>query len=110
MNLEKRVEHGGFHYIHSIKHDAASRSLTFEFTKAPEEMSSAKRFLIFEDVEDYSAEVDVDSAFEEATDGVIDSLIALSEYLHEGKLMYEVLTEDRVFNFHTKTAPRIEDV
>jgi hypothetical protein len=110
MNLEKRVEEGGFYYIHSIKHDAAKRSLTVELMKAPEEMSSAKRFLIFEDIEDYSQEVDQDTAIEEAADGVIDSLIGLSEYLHEDKLKYEIVTEDRVFNFYTNTKPRIEDV
>ena len=109
MNLEKRVEEGGFYYIHSINHDATKRSLTVELMKAPEEMSLAKRFLIFEDVEDYSEEVDSD-AIEEAEDGVIDSLIGLSEYLHEGKLRYELVTEDRVFNLHTNTKPRIEDV
>jgi len=38
MNLEKRVEEGGFYYIHSIEHDVANRSLAFEFIKAPEEM------------------------------------------------------------------------
>ena len=110
MNLEKRVEEGGFYYIHSINHDAAKRSLTVEFMKAPEEMSPAKRFLIFEDIEDYAEEVDSDTAIEEAEDGVIDSLIGLSEYQHEGKLMYELVTEDRVFNLHTNTKPRIEDV
>ncbi len=110
MNLEKRVEEGGFYYIHSINHDAAKRSLTVEFMKAPEEMSPAKRCLIFEDVEDYSEVVDRDTVIEEAEDGVIDSLIGLSEYAFEGKLRYELLTEDRVINFHTNTKPRIEDV
>jgi hypothetical protein len=110
MSLEKRVGDGGFYYIRSISRDAEKRMLTVEFMKAPEEMSPARRFLIFEDVEDYSAEVDRDTAIEEAEDGVIDSLIGLSEYLHEGKLRYELVTEDRVFNFHTKATPRIEDV
>jgi hypothetical protein len=39
MSLEKRVEEGGFYYIHSIKHDTAKNSLTVELMKAPEEMS-----------------------------------------------------------------------
>ena len=73
-------------------------------------MSRAKRFLIFEDIEDYSEEVNRESAFEEAEDGVIDSLIGLSEYLYEGKLRYELVTEDRVFNLQTFTQPRIVDV
>ena len=110
MSLEKRVEEGGFYYIRSINHDAANRRLTVEFMKAPEEMSPARRFLIFEDVEDYSEEIDEETAIEEAADGVIDSLIGLSEYLHEGQPRYELVTEDRVFDFHTKTDPRIEDV
>jgi hypothetical protein len=110
MSLEKRVEEGGFYYIHSINHDAAKKSLTVEFMKAPEEMSPARRFLIFEDVEDYSEEIDRVTAIEGAADGVIDSLIGLSEYLRDGKLRYELVTEDRVFNFHTKAKPRIEDV
>jgi hypothetical protein len=110
MSLEKRVEEGGFYYIHSINHDAVKKSLTVEFMKAPEEMSPARRFLIFEGIEDYSEEIDRDTAIEEAADGVIDSLIGLSEYLHDGKLRYELVTEDRVFNFHTKAKPRIEDV
>lgn len=110
MSLEKKVEEGGFYYIYSINHDAAKNSLTTEFMTVPEEMSPAKRFLVFENIEDYSEEVDEDTAIEEAADGVIDSLIGVSEYLHEGRLRYELVTEDRVFNFHTKTIPRIEGV
>lgn len=108
MSLEKRVGEGGFYYIHGFNHDAAKRSFTVEFMKAPEEMSPARRFLVFEDIEDYSEEVDSETAIEEAADGVIDSLIELSEYLHDGKLWYELVTEDRVFNFRTETKPRIE--
>jgi hypothetical protein len=110
MSLEKRVEEGGFYYIHSISHDAAKKSLTVEFMKAPEEMSPARRFLVFEEVEDYSEEVDRDTAIEEVAGGVIDSLVGLSEYLHDGELRYELVTEDRVYNFHTKAEPRIEGV
>ena len=109
MNLEERIEEGGFYYIHSIKEDFARRSLIIELIKAPEEMSAARRLLIFEDIEDYSAEVDADSVIEKADDGVIDSLIAVGEYVYEDKLMYEVMMEDRVFNLHTKTKPRIEN-
>jgi hypothetical protein len=109
MSLEKEVEEGGFYYIRSINHDAAKRSLTIELTKAPEEMAPARRFLMFEDIEDYTEEVDRDTAIEEAADGIIDSLIGLSEYVHEGKPKYELVTEDRVYNFHTKTRPRIKD-
>ena len=109
MSLEKRVEEGGFYYIHSINHDAAKRSFTVELMKAPEEMSPARRFLIFEDVAEYSEEIERDTAIEEAPDGVIDSLIALSEYVHEGEMMYELVTEGRVVNFRTSREPRIED-
>jgi hypothetical protein len=109
MNLEKRVEEGGFYYIHRISYDPVGKSLTFEFMKAPEEMSPAKRFLIFEDVEDYSVEVNEDS-IEESEDGVIDSLIALGEYTEGENLGYAITTEDREFNFRTNTKPRIEDV
>ena len=110
MSLEKRVIEGGFYYIHSIKHDPVGQRLTIEFMKAPEEKSPARRFLTFSDIEDYSEEVDRDSAVEEAEDGVIDSLIGLEEFIKDGKLMYEVVTEDRVFDFSTNTKPRIEDV
>jgi predicted RNase H-related nuclease YkuK (DUF458 family) len=109
MNLEKRVEEGGFYYIRMINYDPVRKSLTFEFMKAPEEMSPARRFLVFEDVEDYSVKVDTDSAIEEAEDGVIDSLIALGEYTEGGKMGYAITTEDREFNFRTNTKPRIED-
>ena len=109
MNLEERVEEGGFYYIHRINYDPVGKILTFEFTKAPEEMSPARRFLIFEDVEDYSVEVDEDS-IEEAEDGVMDSLIALGEYTESGKLGYAITTEDREITFRTNTKPRIEDV
>jgi hypothetical protein len=109
MNLEKRVEEDGFYYIHSIQHDAENRSFIVELMKAPEEMSPVRRFLIFEGVEEYSEDIDRATAIEEAADGVIDSLIALSEYVHEGKPMYELVTEDRVFNFRADAEPRIED-
>ena len=110
MNLEKRVEEGGFYYIHRINYDPVGKSLTFEFMKAPEEMSPARRFLIFEDVEDYSVEVDADSAIAEAEDGVMDSLVALGEYTEGRNLGYAITTEDREFNFRTNTKPRIEDM
>ena len=109
MNLEERVEEGGFYYIHRINYDPVGKSLTFEFVKAPEEMSPAKRFLIFEGVENYSLEANVD-AIEEAEDGVIDSLIALGEYTEGENSGYAITTEDREFNFRTNTKPRIEDV
>ena len=108
MNLEERVEQGGFYYIHRINYDPVGKTLTFEFMKAPEEMSPARRFLIFENVEDYSVEVDEDS-IEEAEDGVIDSLVALGEYTEGGNVGYAITTEDREFNFRTNTKPRIED-
>jgi hypothetical protein len=109
MNLEKRVEQGGFYYIHMINYDPVGKMLTFELMKAPEEMSPARRFLIFEDVEDYSMEVDEDS-IEEAEDGVIDSLVGLGEYTEDGNVGYAITTEDREINFRTNTKPRIEDV
>ena len=109
MNLEKRVEEGGFYYIHRISYDPVAKSLTFEFMKAPEEMSQARRFLIFEGVEKYSVEVNEDS-IEEAEDGVIDSLIALGEYTEGRNFGYAITTEDREFNFRTNTKPRIEDM
>jgi hypothetical protein len=109
MNLEKRVEEGGFYYIHRINYDPVGKILTFEFMKAPEEMSPARRFLIFEAVENYSVELDEDY-IEEAEDGVIDSLIGLGEYSEGGNLGYAITTEDREFNFRTNKKPRIEDV
>jgi len=109
MNLEKSVEEGGFYYIRKIYYDPIGKILSFEFMRAPEEKSPVKRFLIFEAIEDYSVEVN-DSAVEEAEDGVIDSLIALGEYTEDGNLGYAITTEDREFNFHTNTKPRIEDV
>ena len=108
--LEKRVIEGGFYYIHSIKHGPVGKSLTIELMKAPEEKSLARRFLIFTDIKDYSEEIQRDSAIEEAKDGVIDSLIGLEEFIKDGKLMYEVVTEDRVLDFSTNTKPRIEAV
>jgi hypothetical protein len=108
MNLQMRLEEGGFYYIQSFKHDAANRSLTVGFTKAPEEKALATRLLMFEDVDVHNwSEV---SACKEAADGIIDSLIGLTEYLHEGKKAYELLTENYELNLCTTSEPRIIDL
>lgn len=110
MSLEKTVAGGGFYYIHSISHNAAENSLTVEFVRAPEEMSSAKRFLTFTDIEAYSMEADEDFGTEEAAGEVIDSLIGLDECPEDGKVMYVLRTENREFVFRTSRKPEVRDV
>lgn len=69
MNLQQRVEDGEAAYIHSLVHDADSRTLRISFMRA--DTWAVYGTLTFGDVEGYRFEFDTDDDEKEFAEGLL---------------------------------------